>query len=346
MMWALDTGPDPIPGLNTSPPPPQEEHIQDFLIRRARLILRGKISSLEIVAQLGQDNIGSKVLRDDAGFRFKDAFINYRKADVLQVAVGQFKVPFLRQNLESGFNQLLVDRSLVSALRPAIEGQRDQGGMIWGSHGGFQYRAALFDGSDQEDANAGSSLRSTGRVVWNWFTPEPGFAHTGTTFGEKRTLQIAAQIDAQDDRLEPRDEAAFQAEARQYRAWAGELFYEQPLPGDWSLVAEAAWLERRDDYESPGLETRAIDGAYLQAGCALPRSVGPGRLQIAGRWELIRTERDDAIARHNHRPDVVRQGPRPQDPAGLDLDPRGSGRPEQQRAATLSGRGVLNLRAC
>ncbi len=292
MAWAMMTGPDLIPGVNSTPPPAQDENIEDFFIRRARLILRARLSpSLEIVFQLGQDNIGSKILKDDAGFRFKDAVLNYKKTEALQLAVGQFKVPFLRQNLCSGFNQLLVDRSLVTALRPAIEGSRDQGGMIWGSDGGFQYRVALFDGSDQEDTNTQSSLRGTTRVSWNWFTPEPGFGYTGTTIGETKVLQLAAQADAQNGRVDPRDDAGFATEARAYRAWAVEAYYDQPLGKRWAVTAEGAWLQRRDDYETAGLDTRSIDGAYAQAGLLLPWQVGPGRLQVAGRWEEIETAR-------------------------------------------------------
>jgi Phosphate-selective porin O and P len=283
MAWAMATGPDLIPD--------QDESIQDFFVRRARLILRARLTpSLELVFQMGQDNVGSKVLRDD-GFRFKDALLNWKKVDALQVAVGQFKVPFLRQNLCSGFNQLLVDRSLVTALRPAIEGSRDQGAMLWGNHNGLQYRAALFDGSDQEDTNTTSHVRGTTRVSWNWFTPEPSFGSTGTTIGEKQILQVAVQADAQNGRVDGRDDTAFENEVRDYRAWAAEAFYDQPLGGGWALTLEGVWLERRDDYETIGLDTRSTDGTYAQSGVLFPGSVAHGRLQVAGRWEKMDTER-------------------------------------------------------
>ena len=297
MVWATDSGPDlpQLPGLNTAPPPAQEENIQDFFVRRMRLIFRAKVSkSLDIALQVGQDNLGSKVLRDDAGLRIKDAVINYRKNEGFQIAVGQFKVPFLRQNLCSGFNQLLVDRSFVTALRPAIEGQRDEGGMMWGNKGGFQYRAAVFDGSDQEDVNTRSSLRGTARVSYNWFTPETGVAYTGTTLGEKKILQVSAQADAQNGRVDARDEAGFTAELRAYKAWAAEVFYDQPLGKRWAITGEGAWLQRRDDYETAGLTTRSTNGEYGQAGILLPWSAGPGRIQIAGRWEEIEFDRGGA----------------------------------------------------
>jgi len=295
MAWAVDTGPDfpRIPGVNSAPPTPApEENIEDFFVRRMRLVFRGQVSqSLDIYFQAGQDNLGSKALRDDAGFRVKDAYINYHKNDALQVLFGQFKVPFLRQNLCSGFNQLLVDRSLVTTLRPAIEGSRDQGGMVWGNAGGFQYRVALFDGSDQEDTNTNSSQRGTVRVSYNWFTREPGVSYTGTTLGQKKILQISAQADAQNDRLDARDETGFTAETRAYSAWAAEVFYDQPLGEKTALTAEAAWVDRRDDYDTDGLATKSTDGVYGQGGLLLPWSVGPGRLQIAGRWEEVESDR-------------------------------------------------------
>ncbi|HEU5179302.1 MAG TPA: porin [Candidatus Polarisedimenticolia bacterium] len=294
MVWAVDSGPDLplLPGLNSAPPPPQEENIQDFSVRRMRVIFRAQLGEkLEIALQAGLDNEGSKILRDDAGFRIKDAYLNYKQADALQIMAGQFKVPFLRQNLCSGFNQLLVDRSFVVAQRPAIEGQRDLGGMVWGNHGGFQYRTALFDGSDQEDVNSRSSLRGTVRLSYNWFTPEPGTSYTGTTLGQKRILQISGQVDAQNDRVDARDDAGFTTEHRDYHAWAAEFFYDQPFAERWAVTLEGARLERNDDYETAGLDTRHIDGTYGQGGLLLPFNVGPGRLQLAGRWEEIESTR-------------------------------------------------------
>lgn len=285
MFWAVAAGADDLPS-GTPAPTPQTEDIQDLFLRRGRLILKAQASPrLEIYAQLGQDNVGSKVLRDDADFRIKDLYVNYKRAEGLQLMVGRFKVPFLRQNLESGFNQLLVDRAALPALRPALEGSRDQGGMIWGGRGGFQYRVAAFDGSDQEDSNSASGLRGSARVSWNWFTPETGPAYTGTSIGEMRILQVGAQADAQNHRLDSKDDAGFTGLSRAYRAWAADVFYDQPFAGAWALTFEGAWLERRDDYDGPGVDTREIRGHYAQAGLLLPGHVGPGRLQVVARFE-------------------------------------------------------------
>ena len=287
MFWGVSAGPEDVPSG-----PVQSEDINDFSVRRARFLLRAKASPrLEIYLQLGQDNDGGKVLKPDAGFRIKDFYLNYKRAEGLQVLVGQFKVPFLRQNLESGFNQLLVDRATLPSLRPALEGQRDVGGMIWGNHGGFQYRVAVFDGSDQDTTNTRSSFRAATRLSYNWFTPEPDAGYTGTTIGEKRILQVGLQGDAQEHRMDPKDDAGFTTLNRDYRAWAADVYFDQPFGGRWALTFEGAWLDRRDDYDSPGVSTRSIKGSYAQGGLLLPGQVGPGRLQLVARYEDLDTER-------------------------------------------------------
>jgi phosphate-selective porin O/P len=287
MFWGVSAGPDDV-----SSGPVQTEDINDLLVRRARFLLRAQASPrLQIYLQLGQDNNGSKVLKPDAGIRTKDFYLNYKRAEGLQVMVGQFKVPFLRQNLESGFNQLLVDRATLPTLRPAIEGQRDEGGMIWGNHGGFQYRVALFDGSDQDTTNTQSSFRTATRLSYNWFTPEPGAGYTGTTIGEKRILQVGLQGDAQNHRMDSKDDVGFTTMNRDYRAWAADIYFDQPFGGTWALTFEGAWLDRRDDYDGPGVSTRSIKGYYAQGGLLFPGHVGPGRLQLVARYEDLDSDR-------------------------------------------------------
>jgi Phosphate-selective porin O and P len=298
MFWAVSAGKDDVPAGAT----PQTGSIDDFSVRRLRLLLRGQPTpSLALTLQAGQDNINSKIKKDDTGFRIKDAYLNYRKRDELQIVVGQFKIPFLRQILETGFNQLLVDRVPLPGARPAVESWRDLGGMVWGNHGGLQYRAALLDGSDQEDSNPQSSLRGAARVSYDWFDPEPGLSYTGTTLGQKRILQAALQADLQDRRLDGKDDPGFTTAPRNYRAWAGEFFLDQPFGERWAATAEGAWMGRRDDYTDPTLSDRAIRGYYLQGGLLLPPRVGPGRMQLIGRYESFDTHRGSPVSENRNR---------------------------------------------
>ena len=166
--------------------------------------------------------------------------------------------------------------------------------MLWGNIRGFQYRAAVFDGSDQEGTNTRSGFRGATRLSYNWFTRETGPGLTGTTIGEKRILQIGLQGDAQNHRMDSRDDTAFAALSRDYRCWAADLFYDQPFAGAWAVTVEGAWLDRRDDYSGPGVSTRSITGYYAQSGLLFPGRVGPGRLQLVARYEDIDTKRGAA----------------------------------------------------
>jgi len=278
MVWADVSGRQSVAG--------QTGTITDFMVRRARLAIQGTpAKSINFSLQIGEDNLGAKVLTPDASIRFKDAYITYRAHDALQFTAGQFKIPFLRINLESGFNQLLVDRGTLPSLRPAREGSRDLGLMTWGNANRFQYRAALFDGSDQDARNASSSVRVSTRLAYNWFAKESGLGYTGTYLGATRVLQVAGNIDVQNRRLDPRDQAAFQSRPRDYRAYALEAFFEQPLAGSSAVTIDGAWVYRSDDYLEPGLSQRTQQGYYGQAAYLLPGRVGPGRLQFAFRQE-------------------------------------------------------------
>jgi len=291
MFWGVLDGRDSVPAGSTA----QNEHVNDFLLRRGRIVLRGQASEkLSIYAQFGQDNVGGKVLAEDAGIRVKDLSMNYRFAEAFQGTAGQFKVPFLRQNLESGFNQLFVDRAATPSLRPAKEGSRDLGLMAWGNAGGLQYRAAIFDGADQETKNPNSSTRGAARVSYNWFTNETTPGYTGTWIGEKKVLQVGVQIDAQNGRLDPKDDAAFVLQSRDYRARAIDVFYDQPLESRWALTFEGSWLDRRDNYRAAGLDTRLLSGYYAQAGVLLPWEIGAGRLQAEIRYEALDADRGPA----------------------------------------------------
>jgi hypothetical protein len=261
--------------------PDQEHTINDFLVRRARIVFQGRpTESISFYFQAGQDNIGGKLLNDDGSVRLKDAYIGYRASNALQVTGGQFKIPFLRSNLESAFNQLLIDRTALVGQRPAREGSRDLGVMLWGNVDALQYRVALTDGSDQERQNSDSSFRLVSRAAYNWFTRETGLSYTGTALGAARALQIGGQIDVQGSRLDARDETLFQGKTRDYRAYAIDAFFEQPLARAAVVTLEGAWMDRADDYAEEGLATRRLDGYYVQGGFLLPGEIGPGRVQF------------------------------------------------------------------
>ena len=288
MLWGVWFGRDMVASGSVA----QTEDIEDFFLRRGRFLARYRpTDTLELYLQLGQDNWGSKVSTDETGLKIKDFYVNWKAREAIQVAAGQFKIPFLRNNLQSGFNQLLVDRSSVTGIRPAREGSRDIGFMAWGNAGGFQYRAALTDGTDQEDLNTGSSPRGSARVAWNWETREKGLSYTGTSIGKEKVLQIGLQGDVQSDRADPLD-TGFTEDLRDYGAWALDAYFDHPFGRGWAVTLEGAWIERRDDYEDPALGVRNVDAFYTQAGLLLPCEFRGTRFQITARLDDQDSRRD------------------------------------------------------
>ena len=67
------------------------------------------------------------------------------------------------------------------------------------------------------------------------------------------------------------------------------------------MTLEGAWIERRDDYDTPGVDTRSISGYFAEAGLLLPWNVGPGRIQVSGRYEDMDTDRGPAASTVNLR---------------------------------------------
>lgn len=290
MLWGVRFGPDLVgPGA-----PPRSGEFDDLLLRRGRLAARYRpLPWLEFFLQAGEDNLGAKAIGDNAAFKIKDLYTNLKVHDAFQVAAGQFKIPFLHGNLQSGFTQVLVDRSAVTAVRPAEEGSRDTGVMAWGNAGGFQYRVAALDGADQDGFGADSSLRGSGRLSWTWGDPDRGFSLTSASLGKSKRLQVGLQGDFQGDRADPLDASA-PAALRDYGAWALDAYLDCPFGEGWALTVEGAWVQRHDAYEDPALATRDIDGYYTQAALLLPGELAGTRLQVAARLDDLDTRRGPA----------------------------------------------------
>src|SRR5262245_42563494 len=69
MLWGVMYGRDVVPAGT----PAQTEDIEDFFLRRGRLLLRYRpTDALELYLQVGQDNWGAKVVTDDTGLKIKD----------------------------------------------------------------------------------------------------------------------------------------------------------------------------------------------------------------------------------------------------------------------------------
>ncbi len=172
---------------------------QNFRIRRARIIFSGQVgdhlgfyiqpdfaSSAGSVSALPKNN-GVSPSNNVAQLRdaYGDIFIDKEK--VHRIRVGQSKVPFGYENLQSSSNRLALDR--VDALNSAVRDERDTGAFYYytpknvqdlfkeitdagmkhtGNYGMFAFGAYMGQGANQNDANDNYHLVS--RFTYPWKT--------------------------------------------------------------------------------------------------------------------------------------------------------------------------------
>ncbi len=126
-----DTGtrlwPDPSFGTDS----PGDQAGQNFRIRRARIIFSGSVGDhLDFYIQpdfASSAGSGSGVTFSQNITQLRDAYgdINITKDKVHRIRVGQSKVPYGYENLQSSSNRLALDR--VDALNSAVRDERDTG---------------------------------------------------------------------------------------------------------------------------------------------------------------------------------------------------------------------------
>lgn len=103
----------------------------NFSIRRARLVVQGDISNR--VSLYMQGDLAASVSNQTGGearqnfFQMRDAYadVYLDKAKSLKVRLGQSKVPFGWENLQSSSNRVPLDRT--DAINAAVPGERDLG---------------------------------------------------------------------------------------------------------------------------------------------------------------------------------------------------------------------------
>ncbi|VAX31650.1 hypothetical protein MNBD_NITROSPIRAE01-1984 [hydrothermal vent metagenome] len=126
----------------------------------------GYVIQLEVADPNNPKNNGSKETA------LKDFAIDIKHYENVRVRIGQFKVPFNRQQMAFFGDLQFVDTSLASkAFNANQNNARDIGLMMSGAHndGKLQYFVGLFNGNgiNKEDDNDTSQYLTVGRIVFN-----------------------------------------------------------------------------------------------------------------------------------------------------------------------------------
>ena len=218
----------------------------------------------------------------DSSSKVKDAYLEFDRAKLATLRVGQFKTPFSLQELISSGRQQFVDRAITNLkFAPA----RDTGVMLTGvtDEKFFGYAAGIFNGSGESRAQDDEGLLYVGRV---WFDPlgEYKLAESALDHPEEpilhfglglRTGEVTRGLSSVGVFEEPNDETAYNLEFAYRQKW---------------FSATAEYFGMSDEQENP---TSADDvdsnGWHAQVGFM----VVPKKFELGLRYAAI--EPDESV---------------------------------------------------
>ncbi len=280
--------PDPSFGDDTS----GDGRGQNFRIRRARIIFSGKIGDhLDFYIQ--PDFASTPTGASGSGNNFaqlRDAYgdINITKNKVHRIRVGQSKVPYGYENLQSSSNRLSLDR--VDALNSAVRDERDTGAFYYytpetvqalfkeiadtglkhtGNYGMFGFGFYMGQGANVNDVN--DNWHTVARFTYPWKTESGQIYEAGIQGYKGRYVRsVGSYLKAPGSSKTPtiasedRFGSSTIGEFEDERAAVSFRMYPQP----WGLEGE--WTTGR----TPGLEmnegangtvaNRNLHGGYIQ----------------------------------------------------------------------------------
>lgn len=263
---------------------PEEDSTIDksFYLRRSRLILTGQVAkNITFFMETDDFNAGkddtSNKGSNGSGLFTQDAFINYKIADELQIAVGMILIPFMHHNRQSAVSLLGVDynTTFVSAGIKSTNVWRDYGleirGLLFG--GIIDYKIGAFQGRDRaalEDeglnTNPHDYPRYTGRVQLNFVEPETGFFYSGNYLGKKKIISLGGGIDYQQQVLPaPAGEVP-----DDYRAWTVDMTIDYGFSGGNAFNFQASYVNITNcpetAYPTSGTPYRDSYAYFVQTG--------------------------------------------------------------------------------
>lgn len=240
-----------------------------FTIRRGRIIISGNIT--KNVFFYIQPDFGSSTGTSQNIFQLRDAYfdISFDKKNEFRLRIGQSKIPFGFENLQSSQNRLSLDRN--DALNSAVSNERDLGAMFYwapksrremfslfvnnnlkgsGDYGVFAF--GLYNGQTANRAEQNNGLHAVARLSYpiNFLnqTIEPGIqAYTG-----KYVLPV--------DLRSTGVKAANNFEFIDKRIAASLILYPKPL----GIQAEYNWGQGPQfNPAKDSIETRNLKGGYI-----------------------------------------------------------------------------------
>lgn len=246
-----------------------EDFARELYFRRLRLLFGGSLGPRwSYFFETDSPNLGKGEADGSKGASdvyIQDFLITYKHAQQLHVDMGLLLIPLSHNSQQSAGSLLPSDYGPFSFLNSGPTDSRvgrDYGvqarGYLADNH--FEYRAGVFQGERGDDST--NDFRYVGRLVWYPFEADTAFFYAGTTLGKKRILAIGAGLDTQEE----------------YRAWAADVFLDQPLAGGDGLTLQVARISYDGDEifpELPEQDVTSVEVGYYD---------GKTRLQPYAAW--------------------------------------------------------------
>lgn len=268
-----------------------------FSLRRVRLVLQGQINDrLELYLQedfgTAVNNQSSTERRESFG-QLRDAYVDiFDPSRRFRLRVGQSKVPFGWENLQSSSNRVPLDRS--DAINSAIPGERDLGVVgyytprqvqaVWdrlekggqklfGNYGAFGL--ALYNGQGVNRTERNNSLMTVAMGTWPFELDGLGPAFRG------QVLELGGSAMINDFRPEVRSGGVSEADYDDRRVALHAVLYPQPFG------VQAEWTTGRApqfDTAANAIAGHRLNGGYVQMMYDLGETP-VGRVIPYGRWQ-------------------------------------------------------------
>jgi hypothetical protein len=235
---------------------------QNLFLRRARFWLGGQVAKdvsfffMTDNPNLGKTTVGGTGTGAKApgtGFIVQDAYIDWAVANEFHLQGGLILIPLCRNCNTSAATLLSIDYGTWSFQESASTQSsvgRDTGfqakGYFADDH--LEYRAGVYSGFRAPGVK--NSFRFTGRLQYDVFDVEKVQFYPGTYYGKKKVLAFGAGYDTQSD----------------YQAYAGDVFFEWPLPGGNGLTATADYIHYDGGVTFPTAALFKQDDIFAETG--------------------------------------------------------------------------------
>ncbi len=240
-----------------------------------RLYLGGQLS----------DSIGVtfNTERTPDGMEVIDAIARFEPDERFNVWAGRLLPPSDRSNLSGPFFLNAWAFPGLVQRYPNTTNGRDDGIAVWGQTGGgtFKYQLGAFEGT-QGGPNQKDRPMVSGKLVYNFWDPEPGYYNASTYYGARDILAVGIVG------MHQEDAAGTAGASGDFTGGNVELLVEKVLPNTGVATFETAFYSYdTDDLAHPNGSTVDGDGYFVLGSYLLPAlsDDAPGRFQPMVRYQ-------------------------------------------------------------